>query len=67
MSNDKTLVDAIEGLQKRNRLLEKRNRAYQQAINALDDFFEYANESKSDREQVHKVLDNLTLKLSTLK
>jgi hypothetical protein len=47
--------------------LKKKLSAYQEAVNKIDDFFEYANESKSDRERVHEILDNLTLKLSTIK
>jgi hypothetical protein len=37
---------------------------YKKAINKIDDFFEYANESKKDREFIHGVLDNLTIKLA---
>lgn len=40
--------------------------AYQIAVNQLDDFFEYMNESKSDRAQVHQILDNLTKKLKII-
>jgi hypothetical protein len=34
--------------------------AYQRTINRIDDFFEYANESDSDREFIHKQLEHLT-------
>ena len=47
--------------------LKKQREAYQHALNKIDDFFEYANESKKDREFIHGVLDNLTLKLSKIK
>jgi hypothetical protein len=39
---------------------------YKKAINIIDDFFEYANESKKDREFIHEVLDNLTDKLTKI-
>lgn len=38
---------------------EKLFPAYEKAINKLQDFFEYANESKSDREFVKGVLNQL--------
>jgi len=34
--------------------------AYQKTINRIDDYFEYTNESKSDREEVHTILARLT-------
>lgn len=37
--------------------------AYKKAVNRIDDFFEYANESVSDRKYVHEVLDKLTKEL----
>ncbi len=40
--------------------------AYKKTINQIDDFFEYRNSSKSDREQVHVFLDNLTKHLATI-
>lgn len=33
---------------------------YQKAINAIDDYFEYANESSRDRKKMHQILGNLT-------
>ena len=36
---------------------------YQKAINRIDDYFEYSNESKLDRERVHKILADLTTNL----
>ncbi len=44
----------------------KQLNAYKKAINQIDDFFEYRNSSKSDREQVHAILDNLTKYLATI-
>ncbi len=38
---------------------------YQKAVNEVDDYFEYANESKKDQKQVHKILGNLTDALSS--
>ena len=38
---------------------EMRLAAYQKAINSIDDYFEYANESARDRAFVHKVLATL--------
>jgi len=37
--------------------------AYIKAINEIDDWFEYANESKKDREMIHGVLEKLTYRL----
>jgi len=34
--------------------------AYQKTINRIDDYFEYTNESKSDRKEVHAILARLT-------
>jgi len=42
---------------------DKMIKAYQDAINEIDDFFEYSNESKSDRKRVHYILADLTAKL----
>ena len=36
---------------------------YQNAINEIDDYFEYRNESKKDRKMVHSILEKLTRKL----
>lgn len=40
--------------------------AYQDAINQIDDYFEYAMESKRDQKKVHQILGNLTDKLSKI-
>ncbi|MDH3325881.1 MAG: hypothetical protein OEM38_04090 [Gammaproteobacteria bacterium] len=39
---------------------------YQKAVNDVDDYFEYANESKKDQKQVHKILGNLADALSSI-
>lgn len=39
--------------------------AYQKAINQIDDYFEYAMESKRDQKKVHQILGDLTDKLSS--
>lgn len=46
-----------------SRLLQE----YQRTINQIDDFFEYTNESKSDREFIHAKLDALTVAIKILK
>jgi len=40
---------------------------YKKAVNRIDDYFEYRNESKADREMVYKILDDLTKNLKELK
>ena len=40
--------------------------AYQKAINAIDDYFEYQYESKKDQVQVDYILDTLRLNLKKL-
>jgi len=35
-------------------------RAYQKAMNEIDDYFEYSMESKKDQKKVHQILSNLT-------
>ena len=47
--------------------LRRQLQEYQRTINQIDDFFEYANESKSDREFIHMKLDGLTVALKILK
>lgn len=37
--------------------------AYRSFVNEIDDYFEYRNESLSDRKKVYQLLDNLTDKL----
>lgn len=43
-----------------NNKLTNQLRVYQGSVNKLDDYFEYANESKVDRKKVHQILGNLT-------
>ena len=62
---DKQLANEYsQTLERRIKALESRNRAYQQAINKIDDWFEYMNESVADRKKIHEILDNLTLRLN---
>ena len=48
----RTMIE-IDGLRKRLDL-------FQETINKIDDFFEYRNESVTDRKQVHLILNQLT-------
>lgn len=41
-------------------LANRRLGVYQQAINKIDDYFEYSMESKRDQKKVHQLLGNLT-------
>jgi len=45
---------------------EKALEAYKKTINKIDDWFEYMNESKKDREFIHTELDKLTEKLKLI-
>ncbi len=47
--------------------LEKQREAYSNAINKIDDYFEYRAHSTLDREVVYNILDNLRLKLGSIK
>jgi hypothetical protein len=40
--------------------LRNRLTIYQGAVNEIDDYFEYRNESKKDRKKVHEILKRLT-------
>lgn len=55
-----------EPLEREITKLVKQRDAYMRAINRIDDFFEYANESISDRKRVYSILDNLTLRLTMI-
>ncbi len=57
----------IEELEQRIRRLGERVAAYQHTINHIDDFFEYTNESMSDRKFIHTQLDRLTKFLTQIK
>ena len=39
---------------------------YKHTINRIDDWFEYMNESKKDREFIHNELDRLTQRLTKI-
>lgn len=41
----------------------KRVEIYREAINEIDDYFEYANDSEVDKKVVRKILSDLTEKL----
>lgn len=49
-----------------NQRLLQNTTAYGKAINQIDDYFEYRNESLSDRKKVHQILGNLTDKLKEI-
>ena len=44
----------------------ERLEAYQDAINAIDDYFEYRNESKLDRAVVYGIISTLTQSLQEI-
>jgi len=60
----KELEYEVALLKERVKKVEARNRAYQFSINKIDDWFEYMNESDTDRKKIHEILDNLTLRLN---
>ena len=62
MSIADNLTDAARSVQK----IEDEFTAYRTAINAIDDYFEYMNESKADRKVVHQILKKLTTELHKL-
>ena len=47
------------------RVANSRLSKYQKAINQIDDYFEYAMDSKTDQKKVHQILGNLTDALDT--
>lgn len=47
--------------------LRRQLQEYQKTVNQIDDFFEYASESKSDREFIHAKLDALTVAIKIIK
>ena len=68
----RTFEQNIEGLvgvfniyKKNVNLALNRLESYQRAINKLDDYFEYRNESVKDREVVHAILAKLTKEISS--
>jgi hypothetical protein len=56
-----TYDELSENLRIANNKLSK----YQKAINDIDDYFEYAMDSKTDQKKVHQILGNLTDALAT--
>jgi len=55
-----------EELLEQNNLNERYLRVYRNFVNNTDDYFEYRNESKKDRQKVHQLLQNLTDQLVNL-
>jgi hypothetical protein len=55
-----TYEELREGMIKANSQLW----SYKEAINEIDDYFEYAMEPKQDQKKIHQILGNLTDKLS---
>ena len=51
--------------QKYVKQLETRLRVYEHAINEVDDYFEYRNESEQDKEYVRGILSRLTNRLKS--
>lgn len=51
---------SYEEILEKNDRNEKYLRAYRNFVNNIDDYFEYRNESKKDRQKVHQLLQNLT-------
>lgn len=47
-------------LQEDLRQANKHLAVYQETVNQIDDYFEYAMESKKDQKKVHQILGNLT-------
>ena len=62
MSIADNLTDAARSVQK----IEDEFTEYRTAINVIDDYFEYMNESKADRKVVHQILKKLTTELHKL-
>jgi len=53
-------VDREMSLRKEREQLKAYLSTYQAAMNKIDDWFEYGNESRADRCRVHKILSELT-------
>lgn len=58
--NKRVVCPTYDQLRERMQKAETRQLQYQKAINQIDDYFEYANESKQDQKKVHQILGNLT-------
>ena len=50
-------------LEEKIKVIEIYLESYATAINSIDDYFEYSNESDVDKEVVMRIIDNLTNKL----
>ncbi len=61
-----TLSKNIERVFSLNEKDKKALEAYTHTINRIDDWFEYANESKKDREFIHQHLDALAKRLQKI-
>lgn len=48
------------------RKLELRIKAYEQAINRIDDYFEYRHDSETDKTYVMDIIDGLAYRLKSL-
>jgi len=46
--------------------LQKSNDILRETVNAIDDYFEYSNESKQDRKRVQEILSECTKKFQEL-
>lgn len=57
----------IFDLQRKLHKQEELTAAYQKTVNRIDDYFEYRNESVSDREEVQAILARLTKFLTQIK
>ncbi len=53
----------VETLTKQLEQAEQALEEYRKTINGIDDFFEYTNQSISDRKFIHERLDNLSNRL----
>ena len=61
------LIEEIKQAESKNETLLQQREAFCKAINKIDDYFEYSNESKQDKEFVYGVIDNLSMKLALIK
>ena len=64
--NKRKRCPTYEELLKENKLNVRYTWAYRNFVNKVDDYFEYQNESKKDRQKVHQLLQNLADQLVNL-
>jgi len=71
----KTIIHAVDEMDELNNTNDANDKddknelalfVYKSIVNKIDDFFEYANESKKDREKVHFILDDLSKRLQNI-